>query len=287
MILHVAEAGEQRGRVVLQLTSNEPNPVALQAALRIAQAFRSEIESLFVEDHQLVALASFPFAREVSLSGRRTRALSPESMAREMHLMAQAISRRVELLARAAEVPCRRRIVRDEPVRALAEACAEHGPWNVVAFADAFNLANREALRQVFEQVTGTTGIVLVGPGAKRSDGPVVAAVEDMGRLEPMLRSAQRLLREEGEEVTLLLIADDEYKGQWMESQARLALGDTQGVSFIGAFDARGSGAAVAELLRRMRAGFVIAQFGGILVPEDGDLRHLASGLECPMFLMR
>ena len=95
MILHVAEAGEQRGRVVLQLTSNEPNPVALQAALRIAQAFRSEIESLFVEDHQLVALASFPFAREVSLSGRRTRALSPESMAREMHLMAQAISRRV------------------------------------------------------------------------------------------------------------------------------------------------------------------------------------------------
>ena len=287
MILHVAEAGEQRGRVVLQLTSSEPNPVALQAALRIAQAFRSEIESLFVEDHQLVELAGFPFAREVSLSGRRTRSLSPEGMAREMHLVAQAIGRRVEMLARAAEVPCRRRVVRDAPVRALAAACAEHGPWNVIAFADAFNPANREALCQVFEQVTGTTGLVLVGPSAKRSDGPIVAAVEDMGRLEPMLRSAQRLLREKGEEVTLLLIADDAYKGQWMESQARLALGDTPGVSFVGAFDVHGSGAAVAELLRRMGAGFLIAQYGGILVPHDGDLRHLASGLECPMFLMR
>lgn len=287
MILHVAEAGEQRGRVVLQLSSHEPNAFALQAALRIAQAFRSEIESLFVEDYQLAELAGFSFAREVSLCGRRTRTLTPDSMAREMYLAAQAVVRRVEGLARAADVPCRRTIVRDEPIRALASACAEHGPWNVIAFGDAFNPANREALRQVFEQVTGTTGLVLVGPGAKRTDGPIVAAVEDMGRLEPMLRSAQRLLREEGEEVTLLLIADDAYKGQWMEDQARLALGDTPGVSFVGAFDGHGSGAVIAELLRRLGAGFVIAQFGGILVPEDGDLRHLASGLECPMFLMR
>ena len=72
-----------------------------------------------------------------------------------------------------------------------------------------------------------------------------------------------------------------------MEDQARLALGDTPGVNFAGAFDARGSGAVVAELLRRLRAGFVIAQYGGVLIPEDGDLRHLAAGLECPMFLMR
>lgn len=287
MILHVAEAGEQRGRVVLQLTSNEPNPVALQAALRIARAFGSEIESLFVEDHQLVELASFPFAREVSLSGRSRRQLSPESIAREMRLVAQAVARRVEMLAAEAEVPCRRRFVRDEPVRALAAACSEHGPWNVIAFADAFSTANREALRQVFDHVTGTTGLVLVGPGAKRSDGPIVAAVEDMGRLEPMLRSAQRLLRDEGEEITLLLIADDAHKVRWMEDQARLALGDTPGVNFAGAFDARGSGAVVAELLRRLRAGFVIAQYGGVLIPEDGDLRHLAAGLECPMFLMR
>ena len=50
-----------------------------------------------------------------------------------------------------------------------------------------------------------------------------------MGHLEPMVRSALRLLREEGEEITVLLIADDEYKGHWMEAQARLALGSTPG----------------------------------------------------------
>jgi hypothetical protein len=287
MIMHVAEAGEQRGRVVLQLRSGQPHDIALAAAFRIAQAFRSEIESLFVEDQQLLELAGFPFAREISVSGRRTRALSREDMARELRLMAHAICRQVERQAKAAEVPLRRRIVCDDPVAALATACAENGPWNVVALADPFTPGDGDALRLIFDSVTATTGIVIVGPQAKRSEGPVVAVIEDMGHLEPMVRSALRLLREEGEEITVLLIADDEYKGHWMEAQARLALGDTQSVRIRLASDPRGSGAVIAEDLRRLDPGFVIARFGGMLIPAEGDLKHLAAALECPLFLMR
>lgn len=287
MIMHVAEAGEQRGRVVLQLRSGQPHDVALAAAFRIAQAFRSEIESLFVEDQQLLELAGFPFAREISLSGRRKRPLSREDMARELRLMAHAICRQVERRALAAEVPLRRRIVCDDPVAALATACSENGPWNVVALADPLVSGDGAALRLIFDSVTATTGIVIVGPQAKRAEGPVVAVIEDMGRLEPMVRSALRLLREEGEEITALLIADDEYKGHWMEAQARLALGSTPGVRIRLGADPRGSGAVIAEDLRRLDPGFVIAQFGGMLIPMEGDLRHLAVSLECPLFLMR
>jgi hypothetical protein len=261
--------------------------VALDAAFRIAQAFRSEIESLFVEDRQLLDLASFSFAREVSFSGRTTRALSVDGIAREMRLAARAVSRRVAELARQAEVPLRCSIVQDEPVQALASACTEHGPWNVIAFADSFALGNGEALREILERVSGTTGLILVGPEAKRTDGPVVVAVEDMLHFEPMLRSAMRLLPEEDGEVALLLVADDPYQGHWMESQARLALGDTQRVRIITGIDTRGSGPVVAEMLRRLRAGFIIGHFGGVLIPASGDLRHLASSLECPLFVMR
>jgi hypothetical protein len=287
MIMHVAEAGEQRGRVVLQLRSGQPHDVALAAAFRIAQAFRSEIESLFVEDRQLLELAGFPFAREISLSGRRTRALSREDMARELRLMAHAICRQVERRAMAAEVPLRRRIVCDDPVAALATACAENGPWNVVALADPVMPGDGDALRLIFDSVTATTGLVIVGPHAKRSEGPVVAVIEDMGHLEPMVRSALRLLREEGEEITVLLIAEDEYKGHWMEAQARLALGSTPGVRIRLGADPRGAGVVFAEDLRRLDPGFVIAQFGGMLIPAEGDLKHLAASLECPLFLMR
>jgi hypothetical protein len=287
MIMHVAEAGEQRGRVVLHLKSGQPNAVALAAAFRIAQAFRSELESLFVEDSELLELAGFPFAREISLSGRRSRSLSRDEMARELRLMSVAISRQVERRARAADVPMRRRIVCDDPVAALASACAENGPWNVVAFADPFVPGDAHALRHFFDSVTATTGVVVVGPQAKRSEGPVVAVIEDMGHLEPMVRSATRLLREDGEVITLLLIADDEYKSHWMEAQARLVLGDTPAIRIRLGADTRGSGAVIAEDLRRLDPGFVIAQFGGVLIPKEGDLKHLAVALECPLFLMR
>ena len=76
MIAHVAETGENQGRVVLHLGSVHPSTIALEAAVRIAQAFQSEIESLFVEDEQLFDCAAYGFVREVSLSGRHSRAVS-------------------------------------------------------------------------------------------------------------------------------------------------------------------------------------------------------------------
>jgi len=41
------------------------------------------------------------------------------------------------------------------------------------------------------------------------------------------------------------------------------------------------------EALRRLGGGFVICQFGGRGVPDEGDLKPLASVLECPLFLVR
>ena len=49
----------------------------------------------------------------------------------------------------------------------------------------------------------------------------------------------------------------------------------------------RGAAASMAETLRRLRGGMVICRFGGLVVPDEGDLRPLASVLECPLFLVR
>ena len=50
---------------------------------------------------------------------------------------------------------------------------------------------------------------------------------------------------------------------------------------------ARGEAAVIAETLRRLQGGFVIGQFGGLVVPDEGDLRPLGAALECPLFLIR
>jgi hypothetical protein len=287
MTAHVAEAAEARGRVVLQLRTACPNEVAIEAALRVAQAFQSGIETLFVEDLQIFDLASFPFAREISLTGRRTRALSSRQIEEEFRLAFASLQRRIEALARAAEVPIRQRVVRDDPVAALAATCAECGPWNVIALAEPFSAMSGESLRRLFESVTDATGLVVVGPKARRTTGPVIVAVEEIERLPSMLRAGDRLAAVTGGTIVVLPIADDDERVRWMEAQARLLLKDRIDVQVITAGSARGAAEVVAETLRRLQGGFVISEFGGLVVPADRDLKALAAALECPILLVR
>lgn len=285
MIAHVAEAGEARGRVVLRLAVRRPHPVAIEAAVRVAQAFNSEIESLFIEDEQLVALTRFPFVREIS-GGGRSRPLTLEAIERDFRALAEAVGRQIRALAKAAEIPVHSEIVRGEPVAALARACAVKGPWNVIALADPFAAADGPALHELLANVAGTTGMVVVGPKARRTKGPIVIALEAPDLLPSMLHAADRLAPVTGGEVLVVLLGEGEEHLAWMEGQARLVLGEREDVRIAVAELPRGASAAVAETLRRLRPGFVIAGTRGLVVPA-GDLGPLAAALECPLFLVR
>jgi len=287
MIAHVAEAAEARGRVVLQLSTTNPNFLAIEAAVRVAQAFQSGIETLFVEDMNLFDLANFSFAREISLTGRKSRSISSEEIEQQFRLAFAALQRRIEAMARAVEVPVHQRVVRDDPIAALASTCAECGPWNVVALAEPFGTLSSESLRHIFEAVRDATGLVLVGPKARRTTGPVIVAVEDLERLPSMIRAGERLAAVTGGPLVILPIADDEERLHWMEGEVRLLLGDRRDAQITVPGSAQGAAEVVAEVLRRLQGGFVIGQFGGLVVPWDGDLRALAAALECPLLLVR
>lgn len=287
MIAHVAESGEDRGRVVLQLGSTPPSPIALEAAVRIARAFGSSIESVFVEDEQLFDCAAYGFVREVSLTGLQRRELSAADVSRNLHLAAQGARRHLAALARQADVPLHSRVVRDEPVRALSIACAESGPWNLLALAEPFSGGNCALLKQLLIEVSGATGLVAVGPKARRLSGPAIVAVEDIASLPAMLRAAERLAAADGTHVVLLLIAADEEELSRMDGEARLVVEAREDVRIEWAEMARGEAAVIAEVLRRLGGGFLICQYGGLVVPDGGDLRPLAGVLECPLLLVK
>jgi hypothetical protein len=213
--------------------------------------------------------------------------MSAAGMTQDLHLAAQAARRQLEAMARLAEVPLRSRVVRDEPLRALSIACAESGPWNVVALAEPFAGSNSSLLKQMLLEVAGTTGLVMVGPRARRVAGPTVIAVEDAASLPSLLRAAERLTALDGAQIVLLLIAHGEEDLDRMDGQVRLVVEAREDVRIETAAVARGEAAVVAEALRRQGGGFVICQFGGLVVPDEGDLRPLASVLECPLFLVR
>ncbi len=280
--------GEQRGRVVLKLGCFQPNKVALTAAIRVAQAFRSEIESLFIEEPAVYDAARLSFTREVSLSGRYSRDLTVEGMAREMRHLAEQLIRQVDMMARIAEVPTRASIVRNEPLKAMAEACRACGPWNIIALSDCRMPRSGAEIQQLFEEVADTTGLVFVGPKARTSHGPVIVAIEDAERVEDLVRTASRLVLPDAEPaLQLLLIADDETRLGELDGQVRLALGPTSELQILRAAPAHGSPLGPAETLRRLAGGFAIAELGRRLVPLTGDLGHLAAALECPMLVVR
>jgi hypothetical protein len=292
MIVHVAAAGEGRGRVVLQLGNGEPSTLALEAAVRVAQAFGSEIESLFVESQQLFQLASYPFAREISLTGRSVRSITSADIEQDMRAVSQAVQRKLDALARAAEVPLRIRTMRADPLEALGRACAEVGPWNVVALGQPVGAESANALAAILDAVADVTGIVLVGPKCRRTRGPVVLAIEDEQHLPAMLSAAERLapvcaLDEAAGETVILLVGSDAEELAGLDSHVRLLLGNRADVRIATSAACHGAPSVVAETLRRLAGGFVIAAFGGIVVPGEGDLRPLGTGLECPLFLVR
>lgn len=288
MIAHVAEKGEDRGRVVLQIgPSGAASQVAIDAALRVAQAYQSEIESLFIEDVRIIDAAEHAFAREISNSGRRTSRLGAAVLERELASVASALQRKIVEAGRRAEVTIRCRTVRGEPLQALATACAENGPWNVVALAQPLDVLTILALPELFQAVQGTTGVVVAGSRARRTSGPVVALIEEFERVGPMLRAAMRLAAVTGGDARLLITGGNGERIDWIEGQIRLALGEDPTTRITVAEVERGEPAAIAETLRRMGAGFVIAQFGGSAVPADGGLMTLAAGIEGPLFLVR
>lgn len=287
MIAHVAQAGEDRGRVVLQMGSRNPSPVALDAAFRVARAFESEVECLFVEDAQLFDVAAYSFVREIALSGQQSRALTAESVGAALHYAAAGARREVERLARRVDVAVHCSVVRDEVVRALSVACAACGPWNVVALAEPIGSADGTVLRRILDEVGGATGVVLVGHRARPTAGPVVLVVENADTLPGMLRTAQRLVIDAAPGIIVLLAAADEHQSYDLDSHARLAIGGMEGVRIITAEVARDEPAVVAEALRCLSPGFVIGQFGGLAISDRHDLRPIFSVLHCPLLLVR
>ena len=135
--------------------------------------------------------------------------------------------------------------------------------------------------------IHGTTGVVVAGLMAHRIQGPIVAVVEEIERLGPMLKAADRIKEATGGPVKLLLVGDRQDELAWLEGEARLLFSDGEKTPFEVVLVEGADTLAVAEVLRRQGAGFVMAQYGGLAVPAEGSLRPLARALECPLLIVR
>ena len=287
MIAHVAEAGEDRGRVVVRLGAYAPsNPAALAAAVHVASAFQSEIEGLFIEDPLVFSAAARPYVRALSLSGEQRSDLSAQSLEFDTGHFTVAVQRELAALAKAHRVEFSARVVRDDVIGALATACAERGPWNIIVFAESILDDHRAGLvGDTATHVLGTTGLVAAGRSAVWHNGPIVIALEESDRLSGMVRAAQRLAAVAGDTILIQPVADDEIAFDWLEGEIRLMLGDNPGVKVGTRPHHFGSSAVWLATLAAHRPRIILARHGGMIMPA-GAIREPLAGLGCPVFLV-
>jgi len=285
MIAHAAEAGEDRGRIVVRLGAMVPSSrAALEAAVHVARAFNSEIEGIYIEDPGLEAAVAHDRVRFLSLAGGPNRLPRPRLASGLAHF-ATAANREVAQAAAAAGVAFKSQIVRGEVIEALSAACAERGPWNIVAFTEAISTPGRaEVLNAALTRVWGTTAFVASGPSAVWRAGPIVAVIEDIERMTGMVRAAQRLAAVSRDEVLLLPAGEDAIAQDWLDSEIRLTLGLAAGTTLLPR-PVHGGAAGIRSEIERLSPRMVLARYGGQAIAADGTASALAE-LSAPVFIL-
>lgn len=287
MIAHVAEANENSGRVVFQISAHGAvAPCALAAAVHVASSFRAGLESLVAQDPSLLEFARFDFAVEVSLDIAAPRRVTIEALDREMQSRAFQCHADVVAAGNGAGVPVQCRTLHDGNVPAIAAACVENGPWNIAVLAEPAGDHTAGEVARLFDAIADVTAIVVAGRGtAAGTSGPVVAIVEQLAHVQPMLRAAEQLAG--SDDVHLIVFGGNADDLAWMDGQIRLLLGGDVAADLILTPETYASPLALAGFLQELKAGFVVARLGGELLPPGGGLIAFASAHDGPLFLVR
>ena len=307
MIAHVAEASEESGRVLFWL---EPKALtcasAIDGATRLAAAFGSEIETLVIDDGAITR------ARQISVSrltgstsggsssdrtgasddideanvviGERLRAIGEAD--RAMSLLGERQRRVIETSASALGVPVHHTITAGDAIDQLTGLCLMAGPWNVIALSHEPTAETAATVSSIMANVSGATGVVIAGRGPTRQAGPIAVVAEDCVRLPSMIRAAERL-RTPGCSIHLFLAAETASDLCELEAGARLAATDFHHLIFEVSSPTLAIQGTLDEALRRLEPGYVIARFGGTLLPGAKALMRTIALTAAPFLLVR
>lgn len=287
MIAHVAEASEASGRVLLWL---EPGAVSMpqtfDASVHIAKAYAAALETVVIDGPAPCAVDGIPSAH-VSLLGKLTKpSLNLAAMPDARSLLAERQRREVGTRAADANVVISHASAGGDAIDRLAEMCLQRGPWNIVAVSRPPSAELPAILSSILANVSGATGVVVAGRRAAALSADVAVVVEDGERMPSMLRAAERLVKPGGR-IHVMIAAETAAAYAELDHQVRLvAVALPNCVLHPGGPDFGVTGS-WDEALFRLRAGFVIARFGGTLLGDNRALTRLLTLSPAPFLLVR
>ncbi len=276
MTAHVAEAAEGSGRVVLWLDPAErADPHRIIAPVKLAAAYGSEVETLVVIPDWSDRPTAIPVRNVTQRRDRKHR--SGEANQAAFDLLANRHRRTAEQAGARLGVIVRHARAPGDAVDRIAEMCLERGPWNIIALSRAITATSPFLINDLLANVSGATGVLVAGrePRTGRERRLAVVA-EDADRLPSMLRAAGRLAGDTGM-IHLLIGTETSAETAELEAHARLIIRGMRGVTFEPAEPTYGVSGVVAERIRQLEPGLVIARYGGTAFPDGRELARTAA----------
>lgn len=275
------EHRDDGSRIVICFGGAPASLATLDTVVTVARAFRGEIEGVFIEDQQLVTLATLPFAREVSLVSRRSRALTPDRLARDIRAMASAMRERMEELAARASVPFRFAGALANLEQFFGGVQAEKLPF--LALAEPLETQRVAELHRILTGRMDVGGLIITGPRAHRHRGPVVAIVEDSNNAKRVIATAARLAAAGASPLIVVPASHDAALAEAVEAaSSEVSPMAAARIEHATLEDAAGA----IRVLRRLGSGLLVAELGGAFLPDETALQRLAALIESPMLLI-
>jgi nucleotide-binding universal stress UspA family protein len=114
-------------RIVVSCDASPLGAAALDAAAALARQLNAELAGLFVEDINLLRLATLPFAREYALMNAVPRAIDAGGLEQAMRRQAEAMRAALSQVAGASQVPWTFQVVRGAMLDSVLELMREPG----------------------------------------------------------------------------------------------------------------------------------------------------------------
>ena len=271
-----------RGKVTLRMRGGAPSPLILKVAEHVARSFRGELHGVFLEHEELLAVAAMPFAREISLNGRRTRTLSPEAVRKEMEAASTAMARKFASLAKSASIPAHFKVIRGATLDALGDAMENTG---ILAIGEPLALPAPDIFPDLLSDLANFTGVVVVGCEACRIDGSILAVIDPAADVANVVDTAEQLAAERGEEVILLITGAEGDASERLETKARAALDPVTRYRFERSIV--DTPQAFGSLVKDCETGLVVGRIGGPIAEDGMQAVRFACAIECPLLLLR
>lgn len=263
-------------QIIFKLGCRCPNNAALTAGFEYAKGTGVPVRAYFLEDENLIKASRYSFSNEVRLFGAK-RGLELHELRRETRSALRAMSREIRKRSAAMEID------------AEFEALNGNGPARIrdeSARENVFVLGESQSARELardFRQLAdigGLKGVLMAGPQARHTSGPVSVLVHDRAAFERGLPLLQGYL-------------------QYASKLRIFCIGDVinDGEALIEAFDEEFTGPIDIISLRsfdqsrlvweveRSRTGLLFAMPDCPLLAGEKKLEALLRSLTCPLFL--